>query len=191
VNIILVEVCHDCEEFHKAIGHWNPQICAKMHLHFGHIWCMASMLAPCDFHPKQNTCALRICGSLDLTLKHIQIPHSPKLPMNITHLLMFINLGRSFPFNINNVQKKYRVQFIEKNKITIYLNVNSVPNNWFSQYFETIIKIYLDYPNNMLLFCITLKNIILPQLLFKIYKEWDPQAHQLYHVFPFNSKRKV
>jgi len=37
VNIILVEVCHDCEEFHKAIGHWNPWICAKMHLHFGHI----------------------------------------------------------------------------------------------------------------------------------------------------------
>jgi len=57
-----------------------------------------SMLAPCDFHPKQNTCALRICGSLDLPLKHIQIPHPPKLPMNITHLLMFINLGRSFPF---------------------------------------------------------------------------------------------
>jgi hypothetical protein len=56
VNVILVEVCHDYEEFHKAIGHGNPQIHAKMHLHFGHISCMASMLAPCDFHPKQKTC---------------------------------------------------------------------------------------------------------------------------------------
>jgi len=45
---------------------------------------MASMLAPCDFHPKQKICALRICGSLDLPLRWIQISHSPKLPMNIT-----------------------------------------------------------------------------------------------------------
>lgn len=79
-------------------GHWNPRICAKMHPHFGGIWCMASMLAPCDFHPKQKTCASRICGSLDLPSRQIQISHYLKLPMNITHLLMFINLGRSFPF---------------------------------------------------------------------------------------------
>jgi len=84
------------------------------------------------------------------------------------------------------VQKNIGCNLLKKNKITIYLNVNSVFDNLFWEYFESIIKIYLEYPNTTLLFHIILKNIILPQLLLKIYKEWDPQAHQLYHVFPFN-----
>jgi hypothetical protein len=94
--------------------------------------------------------------------------------------------GGHFHFNTNNVQKNIRCNLLKKIQIRIYLNVNNVPDNLFWKYFESIIKIYLDYPNNMLLFHIILKNIILPQLLFKIYKEWDPQAHQLYHVFTFN-----
>jgi hypothetical protein len=102
MNVILVEVCHGCEEFHKAIGHWNPWMCAKMHPHFGCIW--------------WKTWALRICGSLDLPFRQIQICHSSKLPMNVTHLLMFINLGGHFHFNENNVQKNIGGNLLKKIK---------------------------------------------------------------------------
>jgi hypothetical protein len=66
----------------------------------------------------------------------------------------------------NNVPKKL-VQLIEK-----YINYNLKNVNKLSIiHLKNIFKIYLKYVKNKPLFHSILKNILLPQVLFKIYKE--------------------
>jgi len=70
------------------------------------------------------------------------------------------------------VCKTYKLQLIEYIYI-IYLNVNKVPiihyEDIFKSYLILILR-YLKYVQNMPLFHSKLKNILLLQMFFKIYK---------------------